>query len=225
MLNRLFLINCVCVDTLIEALSNPEKDRLKDDGTNLSSWLQNLALFSGLFFKKYTSIDLTPLISYIYYQLNDDNTLDLVVLSELLQKMAGLESTENLTDQELEAQAGGPILKGEVAALQNRNVTSKGHRKPAQRLLSSLVQSELAVPLWIMLGKLAFSAVYKTDISHLKLLGLLTDQCHDVLIQYSEFFAQHAFENGLQMEALPSVHELKEMGVELDYAYYMRRVW
>lgn len=210
---------------MIEALSNPEKDRLKEDGTNLSSWLQNLAMFSGLFFKKYTALDLTPLISYIYYQLNDDNTLDLVVLSELLQKMAGLESAENFTDQELEAQAGGPILKTEVASLQNRNVALKGHRKPSQKLLASLVQSELAVPLWIMLGKLAFSAVYKTDISHLKLLGLLTDQCHDVLIQYSEFFAQHAFENGLKIEALPNVHELKEMGVELDYAFYMRRVW
>ena len=26
---------------LIEALSNPEKPRLKEDGTNLSSWLQS----------------------------------------------------------------------------------------------------------------------------------------------------------------------------------------
>lgn len=148
------------------------------------------------------------------------------MLSELLQKMAGLESAANLTDQELEAQAGGPVLRAEIAQRQNRNVAAaKGHRKPAQRLLAALVQSSKAVPLWIALGKLAFAAVYKTDIGHLKLLGLLTDQCHDVLVQYSEFFAPHAAVNGLGVGALPSVHALREMGVELDYAFYMRRVW
>jgi THO complex subunit 2 len=213
------------VDTLIEGLSNPERDRLKEDGGSLAGWLQNLALFAGLFFRKYTSVDLSPVIAYIYAQLNDDNTLDLVVLSELLQKMAGLESGANLTEQELEAQAGGPVLRAEVAQLQGRSVAAKGHRKPAQRLLSALVQSGKAVPLWVALGKLAFAAVYKTDIGHLKLLGLLTDQCHDVLLHYSQFFAPHAAENGLALDALPSVAALRAMGVELDYAFYMRRLW
>ncbi len=37
--------------TLIEALANQTKDQLKSDSINLSDWLQNLALFSGMFVK------------------------------------------------------------------------------------------------------------------------------------------------------------------------------
>ena len=46
------LLYCV-----VEALSNPEKEQMKTDGTTISDWLQSLANFCGTVCKKY-SIDL-----------------------------------------------------------------------------------------------------------------------------------------------------------------------
>ena len=53
---------------VIEALANPEKERMKTDDTNLSLWLQSLANFAGSIFKKY-SIELAGLVKYIVNQL------------------------------------------------------------------------------------------------------------------------------------------------------------
>lgn len=53
---------------VIEALANPEKERMKTDDTNLSLWLQSLANFAGSIFKKY-NIELAGLVQYIVNQL------------------------------------------------------------------------------------------------------------------------------------------------------------
>lgn len=47
-------------------------------------------------------------------QLKDDNSLDLLVLKELIAKMSGIEIIEDLTETQLESQAGGENLKLEV---------------------------------------------------------------------------------------------------------------
>jgi len=41
-------------------------------------------------------------------------SLDLLILKEIVQKMAGIEAAEEMTPEQLEAMAGGELLKGEV---------------------------------------------------------------------------------------------------------------
>lgn len=43
-----------------------------------------------------------------------NRSLDLLILKEIVQKMAGIEAAEELTDEQLDAMAGGELLKGEV---------------------------------------------------------------------------------------------------------------
>jgi THO complex subunit 2 len=43
--------------------------------------------------------------------------LDLLILKEIVQKMAGIEAAEEMTPEQLEAMAGGELLKGEVCLL------------------------------------------------------------------------------------------------------------
>ena len=61
-------LNSTSIDCIIEALGNPQKERLKLEDTNLSSWLQILASFSANIFKKYP-VDLTGLLQYVTNQL------------------------------------------------------------------------------------------------------------------------------------------------------------
>lgn len=42
------------------------------------------------------------------------SSLDLLILKEIVQKMAGIEAAEEMTPEQLEAMAGGELLKGEV---------------------------------------------------------------------------------------------------------------
>ena len=53
---------------IIEALANPEKEKMKHDDTTISSWLQSLASFCGAVFRKYP-IDLAGLLQYVANQL------------------------------------------------------------------------------------------------------------------------------------------------------------
>lgn len=99
---------------LIEALAQVHKERFKDDSTSISSWLQSLASFCGAIFKKY-NIELSGLLQFVANQLKAQKSLDLLILKEIVQKMAGIEAAEELTPEQLDAMAGGDILKGEVS--------------------------------------------------------------------------------------------------------------
>ena len=67
---------------IIESLSDPAKDRTKTDGTSISMWLNNLALFCGFVYKKY-NIELTGLLQYVANQLKAKNSLDLLIVKEV----------------------------------------------------------------------------------------------------------------------------------------------
>ncbi|KAI5636701.1 transcription- and export-related complex subunit domain-containing protein [Phthorimaea operculella] len=76
-------------------------------------WLQALAAFAGAAFKKH-NIELTALLQFVANRLKAQQSQDLLILKEIVQKMAGIEAAEEMTPEQLEAMAGGDLLKGEV---------------------------------------------------------------------------------------------------------------
>ena len=203
------------VFVILENLSNPTRGRLKSDGTNISGWLQGLALFTGLLFKKYPNIELNGIIKYIFNQLNDGNSLDLIVLSELICKMSGFESIEDISDGQLEGQAGGDLLRSETLNLNQKNM-----RKSSSRLFSCLTESNLLIPLWILIAKQRNICILKPEFSHLKLLANLADQCHETFWQYSDF----VHSNMDKAVTIPSVHVLmSHYGLDHELAFHIGR--
>lgn len=73
-----------------------------------------LAVFCGTVFKKY-SIELTGLLQYVTNQLKAGKSSDLLVLREVVQKMSGIEISEEVTMDQIEALAGGEMLRAEVS--------------------------------------------------------------------------------------------------------------
>ncbi|KAI0091900.1 transcription factor/nuclear export subunit protein 2-domain-containing protein [Irpex rosettiformis] len=175
---------------VLEALANPKKDRVKDDGVNTSDWLQNLASFTGQLYRRY-SADLTPMIRYIVHQLQNGQTSELVVLQEVIRHMTGISPLPNMTDSQVIAMAGGPYLRIEAissvargARLEPGDMTLKG----PQRLGRALTESQLARPLLIQVAQQRQKCVYQppTPNAPLKSLASLYDTCHGVLLQYIE---------------------------------------
>ncbi|GFQ66742.1 THO complex subunit 2 [Trichonephila clavata] len=204
---------------VIEALGNSEKDRMKHDGTSISIWLQSLASFGGAVFKKYP-IDISGLLQHVANQLIAGKSLDLLILKEVVQKMAGIEAAEEMTAEQLEAMTGGELLRSEGGYFnQLRNV-----KKSSQRLKESLLDQDLAIPLCLLMAQQRNCILYhESDNSHVKLVGKLYDQCQDTLVQYGSFLA-----NNLNMEdyanRLPSVSVLlTEYSIQTDVAFYLSR--
>ncbi|XP_020583433.1 THO complex subunit 2-like [Phalaenopsis equestris] len=96
---------------VIERLAQGGREKLKDDGLNLSDWLQSLACFWGHLCKKYPSMELRGLFQYLVNQLKKGVGIELVLLQELIQQMANVQYTENMTEEQLDAMAGSETLR------------------------------------------------------------------------------------------------------------------
>ncbi|KAG1756059.1 transcription factor/nuclear export subunit protein 2-domain-containing protein [Suillus lakei] len=205
----------VLVYVILEALSNPNKNRVKDDGVNTSDWLQSLASFTGMLFRRY-SADLSPLLKYVVHQLYNGQTTEIVVLRELIWKMAGIEPLPSLSDAQIAAMAGGPALRIEAVAS-----TTRGARldpgdavlKGPQRLGKTMLETNLALPLLIQVAQQRQSCVFKAPDAHLKSLASLFDTTHGVLLQYLDLLTSPAVisPKDYATRILPSLTDLGEL--------------
>jgi THO complex subunit 2 len=202
----------ILIFCLLRALGSPERDRLKEDGTNIASWLQNLAQFSAAIFRKYPHIlDPAPLFRYIYSQLLDENCLDIIILQEILTQISGIEKPENSSETILEVSAsGGPILLQEIKAANTKSLNLPAPSKRAQTRLKMALESEnLTFNLLIALAQAADAAIYRMDYSHLKLVSTLTDTCNSAFLQYLEYLKEENFSFDISVEKLVKIYKLE----------------
>ncbi|XP_051716766.1 THO complex subunit 2 isoform X3 [Ctenopharyngodon idella] len=204
---------------IIEALANPEKEKMKHDDTTISSWLQSLASLCGAVFRKYP-IELAGLLQYVTNQLKAGKSFDLLILKEVVQKMAGIEITDEMTVEQLEAMTGGEQLKAEGGYFgQIRNT-----KKSSQRLKDALLDHELALPLCLLMAQQRNGVVFSEGgEKHLKLVGKLYDQCHDTLVQFGGFLASNLSTEDY-IKRVPSVDVLcNQLHTPHDAAFFLSR--
>ncbi|XP_039622242.1 THO complex subunit 2 [Polypterus senegalus] len=204
---------------IIEALANPEKEKMKHDDTTISAWLQSLASLCGSVLRKYP-IELAGILQYVANQLKAGKSFDLLILKEVVQKMAGIEITDEMTTEQLEAMTGGEQLKAEGAYFgQIRNT-----KKSSQRLKDALLDHELALPLCLLMAQQRNGVVFlEGGEKHLKLVGKLYDQCHDTLVQFGGFLASNLSTEDY-IKRVPSVDVLcKEFHTPHDAAFFLSR--
>uniref|UniRef100_A0A668AZA5 THO complex subunit 2 n=1 Tax=Myripristis murdjan TaxID=586833 RepID=A0A668AZA5_9TELE len=204
---------------IIEALANPEKEKMKHDDTTISSWLQSLASLCGAVFRKYP-IELAGLLQYVTNQLKAGKSFDLLILKEVVQKMAGIEITDEMTSEQLEAMTGGEQLKAEGGYFgQIRNT-----KKSSQRLKDALLDHELALPLCLLMAQQRNGVVFlEGGEKHLKLVGKLYDQCHDTLVQFGGFLASNLSTEDY-IKRVPSIDVLcNQFHTPHDAAFFLSR--
>ncbi|TRY73857.1 hypothetical protein TCAL_01902 [Tigriopus californicus] len=205
--------------SIIEALNNPEKDRTKHDGTSISLWLTSLSNFCGAVYKKY-NIELTGLLQYVANQLKNKHSLDLLIMKEVVLKMGGIEGAEEMTSEQIDAMAGGELLRQEAGSF----TQIKNTKKSSQRLKDALIDHDLAVPLCLLMAQQRNCVVYQeTEDSHLKLVGKLFDQCQDTLVQFGTFLASNLSIDDYTRRLPPIQTLLSRYHVNLDLAFFLAR--
>ncbi|GAB2226287.1 hypothetical protein Drorol1_Dr00022088 [Drosera rotundifolia] len=195
---------------VIERLAQAGRDKLKEDGLNLSDWLQSLASFWGHLCKKYPSMELRGLFQYLVNQLKRGQGTELILLQELIQHMANIQYTENMTEEHLDAMAGGETLRYQAMSygmMRNNKVLVKS----TTRLKDSLLPKEglkLAIPLLILISQHRSTVVINADAPYIKMVSEQYDRCHGILLQYVEFLCSAFSPASTYGQMIPSLDEL-----------------
>lgn len=203
---------------IIEALSDPNKNKKSMDGLAVAQWLTNLSAFSSNIILRY-NVDFLGFIDYIVNQIRVGSSLDLIVLTDLIQKMAGIETLQTITEDRLEALSGGDILRTEYAYFNQ----IKNTRKSSARLKDVLLECRHAMTLCIHMAQLRDNLFFKQDGTHLKLTGNLYDQCQETFVQYGVFLSMNlSIDNYINFA--PSLELLlTEYKLDPDSAFFLAR--
>ena len=124
------------------------------------------------------SADLTPVLKYVVNQLYAGKTSEIAVLRELIWKMAGIEPLPSLSSSQIAAMAGGPTLRIQAIAADQRGATADPGdltMRGPQRLGKALVDSGYALPLLIQVAQQRQACLFATKDAPLKSLAGLFD--------------------------------------------------
>ncbi|XP_038598731.1 THO complex subunit 2-like [Tachyglossus aculeatus] len=175
--------------------------------------------FCDAVFHKYP-VELASLLQYVANQLKARKSFGLLILKEVVQKMAGIEITEEMTMEQLEAMTGGEQSKAEGGYFgQIRN-----NKKSSQRLKDALLDHDLALPLCLLMAQQRNGVIFQEGgEKHLKLVGKLDDQCHDTLVQFGGFLA-YSVSTEDYIKRVPSIDVLcNEFHTPHDAAFFLSR--
>jgi THO complex subunit 2 len=138
-----------------------------------------LANFIGLFYRHYGA-DLTQLLKYLVHQLYNRQTSEIIVLRELIEKMASIQPLPTLSEELITAMAGGPVLRIEAIAPATRGAMRELNdavtKSTLRRLGKALTDTGLALPLLIQVAQQRQACVYQTSNVELKALANLYDE-------------------------------------------------
>jgi THO complex subunit 2 len=141
--------------------------------------LPGLANFIGLFYQRYGA-DLTQLLKYLVHQLYNRQTSEIIVLRELIRKMGGIEPLPTLSDDQIAAMGGGPVLRVEALASSTRGALRETNdastRLTLERLGKALKDTSLSLPLLIQVAQQRQACIYHATNAELKALANLYDE-------------------------------------------------
>uniref|UniRef100_A0A5S6QQM4 THO complex subunit 2 n=1 Tax=Trichuris muris TaxID=70415 RepID=A0A5S6QQM4_TRIMR len=204
---------------ILMQISNPDKQRLKMSDASVASWLQTLCAFTGSIFKKY-NIDIECLLQYVCHQLLLDNSVDLLILYEVVKSMSGIQSSSGVvTDRQLEAYCGGNYLKAEYGFI----ARGRSMKRSVSRLKRAIMQKDLIVNLCVRMAARRPRIVYSEAIMDVKVAGHMYDQCQDTFIQFVSFLVLFV-EPKDYMKRIPLFPELIEnCNLDIDVAMFLAR--
>ncbi|XP_039040623.1 THO complex subunit 2-like isoform X3 [Hibiscus syriacus] len=176
---------------------------------------QTLGLLTGFlsvddWCKKYPSMELRGIFQYLVNQLQKGQGIELVLLQELIQQMANVQFTENLTEEQLDAMAGSETLRYQATSFGvTRN--NKALIKSTNRLRDSLLpkdEPKLAIPLLLLIAQHRSLVVINADAPYIKMVSEQFDRVHGTFLQYVEFLCSAVIPPAAYAQLIPSLDDL-----------------
>jgi len=90
-----------CMSYCLVSQLRKDSCKLKDGDTHYNSWFTALCKLIGLFYKKFFQTEVKGIFHFLLQQLKKGESLDLLVLKELLQKMGGCDTVLEISHAQL----------------------------------------------------------------------------------------------------------------------------
>lgn len=184
-----------------------------------------LAVFCGkIYTRYYRQMDPSPILEYVARQLKQNHSVELVVLQEIVQSMAGVVPESNLNDAQLQGLAGGDCLRRQVL-MAFRDKKAEDNDKTMDRLTKTLFDKNLAAELLILIAQERQTCIFRLAESEapLKVLANLSDEIHMVFTQYLDVVKTGLSPEKFE-ETVPSVSRLCiEFGLDPEIAWWISR--
>jgi THO complex subunit 2 len=168
---------------LMIAQLQKQDEKLKKGDTTYSQWFSSLSRFVATYYKKYPHTELKGLFHYLLGRLSAGDSLDLLVLRELLATMGGCETLLDLSASQLEALAGGRALRSHVVTVSAVNAAASN--TSIRILREELMASGAALPMLLFIAQIRSRILHSMDTTHLKLISHMFDTAQDVLMQFT----------------------------------------
>ncbi|KAI2496519.1 Transcription factor/nuclear export subunit protein 2 [Fragilaria crotonensis] len=218
-----------CVLTRLSGVGGVNRSRLKDDGVNVSQWLQSLEAFTGAFYRACPEVEFRGILSYLVHRLKTGHVLELGVLKTLIKSAGGYSFADyspaaSLSSSQLEGRAGSLLLKRETFAF---GIVDNFDFRASDRVRSVLQGNDFGVTILILLAQTRVRLLFDSKGSkkkHVKLVANLLDTCQVVMYILLEFITDSSMSklaknngkvskgttNAIETYAssLPSIHEL-----------------
>jgi len=215
------------------------RNRLKEDGVNVSQWLQSLETFSGEFYKERPFVEFRGLIFYLMGRLKEGNAMELGTIRTLLKVAGGYGFADyspvaSLNETQLDGRSGSVTLKRETMSF---GIVEKSNPIATNRIRNVLQTDGLGVTMLILIAqardKLIFNSA-KGAFKEVKLVGNLYDTCQVVLSILLEFLTNNEGtacdgknpNNSVTMYSkfLPSLKDLQSIyGLDMATAWFLCR--
>ena len=169
------------------------RNKLKDDGVNVSQWLSSLESFTGAFYKKCPDVEFRGILLYLIHQLKTGHVLELGVLRTLIKDAGGYSFADyspvsSLSATQLAGMAGSQLLKRETYAF---GIVEHMNVRASNRIRSVLQSDDIGIKILILLAQIRNKLVFERGVSgktqHVKLIGNLYDSCQVVSSVLLEF--------------------------------------
>jgi THO complex subunit 2 len=170
-------------------------------------------------------MDPAPILEYVARQLKRNRSLELIVLQQLMQSMAGVNPETNLNDAQLQGLAGGEMLRTQVPKA-FRDKRAEDTPATMKTLTDTLSNQNLAAELLILIAQERQTSVFRMEESSapLKVLANLFDEIHVVLGQYLDLIKMGLSPERFE-EVIPSVGDLcLKFGIDPPIAWWIYRL-
>jgi hypothetical protein len=209
------------------------RSRLKEDGVNVSQWLQSLESFTGAFYKCFPFIELRGILCYVMRRLKDGHVMELGVLRKLLKTAGGWAFADyapvaSLSASQLEGRAGSTLLRRETMSF---GVFQDFNLKSSNEIRKVLQVDDMGVSLLILLAQVRHQIVFESTPGPpkpVKLIGNLVDECQVVMAILLDFLtdsvgdhADSLFRFAKSMPSLVNLHGV--YGLDVASAWMLCR--
>jgi THO complex subunit 2 len=194
------------------------RSRLKEDGVNVSQWLQSLESFTGEFYKRFPAIECRGIFGYLMHRLKEGHVMELGVLRTLLKTSGGWSFADyapaaSLSATQVEGRAGSTLLKRETMSF-GVHVSGSFNLRSSQQIRNILQEQDMGVILLILLSQVRNQIVYENSDrpKPVKLIGNLYDTCQVTIAILLDFLTNPTDDKDAAIShyarSLPSLAEL-----------------